>query len=141
MNISEVAKKSGLPVKTIRYYEDIGLIAPERGENGYRAFVQADLHKLAFIARARSLGFTIEACRSLLKLYVDRDRASADVKRIASAHLQDIDRKRAELTEMRDTLAHLTEACAGNDRPDCPILAGLANAPEPGGQKESSGSA
>lgn len=129
MNISEVAKKSGLPVKTIRYYEDIGLIAPDRGANGYRAFAQADLHKLAFIARARSLGFTIEDCRSLLKLYVDRDRASADVKRIASAHLEDIDRKRAELTEMRNTLAHLIDACAGNDRPDCPILAGLAEAP------------
>lgn len=127
MNISDVAEKSGLPVKTIRYYEDIGLIAPARGTNGYRSFVPADLHKLAFIGRARSLGFTIQECRNLLTLYNDRDRASADVKRIATAHLQDIDRKRAELKEMRDTLAHLVEACAGNDRPDCPILAGLAD--------------
>lgn len=127
MNISEVSGKSGLPVKTIRYYEDIGLITPARGANGYRAFQDTDLHKLAFIGRARSLGFTIEDCRSLLKLYNDRDRASADVKRIAEAHLQDIDRKRAELTEMRNTLAHLIDACAGNDRPDCPILAGLAH--------------
>lgn len=128
MNISQVAEKAGLPVKTIRYYEEIGLISPPRGENGYRAFGDNDLHKLAFIGRARSLGFTIEDCRSLLKLYNDRDRASADVKRIAEAHLKDIDRKRAELTEMRNTLAHLIDACAGNDRPECPILSGLAEA-------------
>lgn len=127
MNISDVAERSGLPVKTIRYYEDIGLISPARGANGYRTFVSNDLHKLAFIGRARSLGFTIQDCRDLLKLYDDRDRASADVKRIATAHLREIDRKRAELKDMRDTLAHLIEACAGNDRPDCPILAGLAD--------------
>ena len=126
MNISQVGKETGLPVKTIRYYEEIGLITPGRSENGYRQFAQDDLHKLAFIGRARSLGFTIEDCRSLLKLYNDRQRASADVKQIALAHLEDIDRKRAELKEMRDTLAHLIEACAGNDRPDCPILTGLA---------------
>lgn len=127
MNISDVARKSGLPVKTIRYYEDIGLISPARSENGYRSFVGNDLHKLAFIGRARSLGFTIQECRDLLMLYNDQDRASADVKKIAMAHLEDIDRKRAELKEMRDTLAHLVAACAGNDRPDCPILAGLAH--------------
>lgn len=126
MNISQVGKKTGLPVKTIRYYEEIGLITPDRSENGYRSFAPNDLHKLAFIGRARSLGFTIEDCRSLLKLYNDRQRASADVKEIALAHLEDIDRKRAELKEMRDTLAHLVDACAGNDRPDCPILKGLA---------------
>jgi len=126
MNISQVASEAGLPVKTIRYYEDIGLITPDRGENGYRQFAETDLHKLAFIGRARSLGFTIEDCRSLLRLYNDRDRASADVKRIAQAHLDEIDQKRAELKEMRDTLAHLVDACAGNDRPDCPILASLS---------------
>lgn len=126
MNISQVSKHAGLPTKTIRYYEDIGLISPARSENGYRAFAEADLHKLNFIGRARSLGFTIEDCRSLLELYNDRDRASADVKQIALTHLQEIDRKRAELKDMRDTLAHLVQACAGNDRPDCPILSGLA---------------
>ena len=107
MNISDVAERAGLPVKTIRYYEDIGLIQPARGANGYRRFGEADLHKLAFIGRARSLGFTIEDCRSLLRLYNDRSRASADVKRLAQSHLEDIDRKRAELKQMRDTLAHL----------------------------------
>lgn len=132
MNISQVAERAGLPVKTIRYYEEINLISPSRSENGYRIFADADLHKLTFIARARSLGFTIEDCRSLLELYNDRARASADVKRIAQAHLDDIDRKVAELTEMRETLAHLIHACAGNDRPDCPILMGLAGKDEPG---------
>ena len=125
MNISEVSKLTGLPVKTIRYYEEIGLISPRRSGNGYRSFSKPDLHKLAFLGRSRSLGFGIEACRSLLKLYNDRDRASADVKKIATAHLAEIDRKMSELTEMRDTLAHLVAACAGNERPDCPILADL----------------
>ena len=125
MNISQVAERSGLPVKTIRYYEEIGLIAPARSANGYRAFNEKDLHRLAFIGRARSLGFGIESCRDLLALYNDRDRASADVKSIALTHLDEIDRKIAELTDMRKTLAHLVSACAGNDRPDCPILADL----------------
>ncbi|WP_299672553.1 Cu(I)-responsive transcriptional regulator [uncultured Roseobacter sp.] len=126
MNISDVASHTGLPVKTIRYYEDIGLITPARSANGYRDFSDSDLHKLAFIGRARSLGFGIEACRDLLRLYNDQTRASADVKRLAQSHLSEIDRKIAELGQMRDTLSHLIDACAGNDRPDCPILADLA---------------
>ncbi|WP_298968757.1 Cu(I)-responsive transcriptional regulator [uncultured Roseobacter sp.] len=127
MNISDVAERTGLPVKTIRYYEDIDLISPGRGANGYRQFSQADLHKLAFLGRARSLGFGIEACRSLLRLYNDQTRASADVKALAQEHLAEIDQKIAELGQMRDTLSHLIAACAGNDRPDCPILADLAS--------------
>lgn len=126
MNISDVAQKSRVPVKTIRYYEDIGLISLARDANGYRSFAANDVHKLAFIGRARSLGFTIQDCRGLLKLYDDRNRASADVKRIATAHLHEIDRKLADLKDMRDTLSHLVQACAGNDRPECPILAGLS---------------
>lgn len=126
MNISEVAERSGLPAKTIRYYEDIGMIQPSRGANGYRRFSQDDLHRLAFIGRARSLGFGLEDCRGLLALYNDRSRASADVKAIATSKLEEIDRKLAELTEMRKTLAHLVSACAGNERPDCPILQDLA---------------
>ncbi|WP_299825926.1 Cu(I)-responsive transcriptional regulator [uncultured Roseobacter sp.] len=126
MNISDVASSTGLPVKTIRYYEDIGLIAPARSANGYRQFSDSDLHKLAFIGRARSLGFGIDACRDLLRLYNDQTRASADVKKLAQSHLNEIDRKIAELGQMRATLSHLVEACAGNDRPDCPILADLA---------------
>ncbi|GGE48717.1 MULTISPECIES: Cu(I)-responsive transcriptional regulator [Alphaproteobacteria] len=126
MNIGDVADLSGLPAKTIRYYEDIGLVEPLRSANGYRSFRQSDVHKLAFLGRARALGFTIEDCRSLLKLYADTDRASAEVKQIAEEHLDRIDRKIAELTEMRATLSHLVDACAGDHRPNCPILADLA---------------
>ena len=126
MNIGDVASFSGLPAKTIRYYEDIGLVQPLRSANGYRSFRQSDVHKLAFLSRARALGFTIEDCRSLLKLYADTERASSEVKQIAPEHLARIDQKIAELTEMRATLAHLVDACAGDHRPDCPILADLA---------------
>ena len=130
MNIKDAAERSGLPAKTIRYYEDIGLIRPARSANGYRSFSGADLHKLAFLGRARSLGFSIEDCRTLMALYEDRGRASADVKRLAEDHLDRIDRKLAELAAMRATLADLVQACAGDGRPDCPILADLAGSPE-----------
>ncbi|KAF0170850.1 MAG: MerR family transcriptional regulator [Rhodobacteraceae bacterium] len=126
MNISQVAQASGLPAKTIRYYEEIGLIRPMRGENGYRAFRDSDLHKLAFLGRARSLGFSIEECRALLALYEDRDRASGDVKALAVGHLARIRVKIAELHAMEATLAELIDACSGDARPDCPILSGLA---------------
>lgn len=128
MNIGDVAKHAGLPAKTIRYYEDIGLIEPDRGANGYRDFSDSDLHKLRFLGHARSLGFSIEDCRGLLALYEDKGRASADVKHIAEEHLAKIDAKIAELQAMRHTLAHLVKACAGDDRPDCPILTDLATA-------------
>ena len=127
MNIKDVAERSGLPAKTIRYYEEIGLIRPLRGANGYRAFRESDLHKLSFLGRARGLGFTIEECRRLLALYEDRDRASADVKALAEAHLQAMERKIAELRAMQATLRDLVAGCAGDDRPDCPILTGLAD--------------
>jgi Cu(I)-responsive transcriptional regulator len=132
MNIGDVAEHSGLPAKTIRYYEDIGLIRPHRGENGYRRFGEADMHKLAFLARARSLGFTIEECRAPMALYEDRDRASADVKQLAAEHLSQIERKIAELRSMHGTLAQLVERCHGDDRPDCPILDDLAGEDCPG---------
>jgi Cu(I)-responsive transcriptional regulator len=126
MNISEVSKRAGLPAKTIRYYEEIGLVSPARSGNGYRSFRESDLHKLAFLGRARALGFSIEDCRNLMTLYEDRGRASSDVKAIASEHLVAIDAKLAELSQMRNTLADLVSSCAGDDRPDCPILADLA---------------
>ena len=126
MNIGDVATLSGLPAKTIRYYEDIGLVKPLRSSNGYRTFRESDAHKLAFLGRARALGFTIEDCRNLLALYEDEERASAEVKEIAKQHLERIDGKIKELKEMRATLAHLVEECAGDHRPDCPILADLA---------------
>ncbi|MGB8812614.1 MAG: Cu(I)-responsive transcriptional regulator [Paracoccaceae bacterium] len=126
MNISEVAAKAGLPAKTIRYYEDIGLIRPMRTDNGYRAFRDSDLHKLAFLGRARSLGFSIKDCRTLLALYEDRGRASADVKAIARDHLERIEAKIVELRAMQDTLSTLVASCAGDQRPECPILNDLA---------------
>lgn len=126
MNIGDVSRLSGLPTKTIRYYEDIGLVEPLRTDNGYRSFRQSDLHKLAFLGRARSLGFSIDDCRNLLALYNDRTRASVDVKAIAKDHLSRIDQKLAELTEMHGTLTHLINECTGDHRPDCPILADLA---------------
>lgn len=126
MNIKEVAARAGLPAKTIRYYEEIGLIRPLRAANGYRAFRDSDLHKLAFLGRARSLGFTIEECRALLALYEDKARASADVKALAQSHLEQIAAKIEELKAMQATLSDLVSACAGDHRPDCPILTGLA---------------
>lgn len=122
MNIGDVASQSGLPAKTIRYYEDIGLIRPKRDGNGYRAFDTTELHKLTFLARSRSLGFTIEDCKALLALYEDRERASADVKLLAEEHLSRIARKIAELEAMHVTLSRLVNKCHGDDRPDCPIL-------------------
>lgn len=126
MNIGDVAERSGLPAKTIRYYEDIGLIRPHRSANGYRCFAETDLHKLAFLARARTLGFTIEDCRTLLGLYEDETRASADVKQLAQEHLSMIEAKITDLEAMRDTLTELVQCCAGDTRPDCPILRDLA---------------
>ena len=122
MNISDVADQTKLPAKTIRYYEDIGLVRPARGENGYRVFVERDLHKLRFLGRARALGFSIEDCRALLALYEDDTRSSADVCAIAQRHLAEIETKIADLNTMRNTLTHLVDTCAGDDRPDCPIL-------------------
>ncbi|ATF19725.1 Cu(I)-responsive transcriptional regulator [Phaeobacter gallaeciensis] len=132
MNIGDVASRSGLPAKTIRYYEDIGLIKPRRSENGYRCFAETDLHKLAFLGRARALGFTIEDCRTLLALYEDESRASADVKQLAQEHLDKINIKIADLEAMRDTLSELVTCCAGDNRPDCPILRDLSQPPEVG---------
>ncbi len=126
MNIGEVAARTGLPAKTIRYYEEIGLVSPLRDVNGYRAFRESDRHKLAFLARARALGFSIEDCRALLALYEDDHRASADVKRLAERHLEKIEEKIRTLEAMRETLSELVEACAGDHRPDCPILKGLS---------------
>ncbi len=130
MNIGDVAKASGVPAKTIRYYEDIGLIRPLRGANGYRAFQDSDVHKLIFLGRARALGFSIADCRALLQLYEDDSRSSAEVKEIAQGHLAEIEEKLRDLSAMRATLSELISCCAGDDRPDCPILDRLAEPEE-----------
>lgn len=132
MNIGEIAARADLPAKTIRYYEEIGLVSPRRDANGYRAFSERDLHVLTFLGRARTLGFSIEDCRTLLRLWEDEDRASADVRRVAKQHLEDIEAKIANLLSMRDTLEELIHACSGDMRPNCPILRDLETAPAAG---------
>jgi len=126
MNIGVVARKSGLPAKTIRYYEDIGLVKADRKPNGYRDYSNEHLNTLRFLARARSLGFSIEDCRQLLSLYEDRDRASSDVRTLAISHIREVERKIEELEGIRATLSSLVDACQGDQRPDCPILSDLA---------------
>ena len=131
MNIGEAAAATGLPAKTLRYYEEIGLVAPLREANGYRRYRPADVQKLGLVARARALGFSIEDCRALLALWTDRGRASADVKRIAEGHLAEIAAKVAALQSMQAVLERLVASCAGDHRPDCPILEGLARPDTP----------
>lgn len=126
MNIGSASQKSELPPKTIRYYEDIGLLKPQRAENGYRDYSMSDVHKLRFLQRSRGLGFSVEECRQLLALYEDKDRASADVKSMAQSKLQEIDRKITELLELQHTLKHLVAHCHGDERPDCPILESMS---------------
>ena len=129
MNIARAADECGLPPKTIRYYEDIGLVVADRQANGYRDYSERHIHLLRFLNRARGLGFSIEECRTLLSLYEDTSRASADVRALASAKISEIDRKLAELQSMRATLGHLVEECHGDNRPDCPILNDLSGEP------------
>ncbi|MDE1935976.1 Cu(I)-responsive transcriptional regulator [Bradyrhizobium sp.] len=123
ISIGEAASRSGVPPKTIRYYEEIGLIAPaERLENRYRAYDEKDVQTLRFIQRARRLGFSLKEVAALLALYRDRRRASRDVKRLALARVAELDRKIAEMKAIRNTIADLAEHCRGDQRPECPIL-------------------
>lgn len=123
MNIGEAAERSGVPAKTIRYYESIGLIGPAiRSENHYRSYSDADVATLRLVGRARRLGFSIEDLKNLVALYRDRHRASADVKALAQLHIARLDRKLAELQTVRAALADLVERCHGDELPECPIL-------------------
>ena len=126
MNIGRAAELTDLPAKTIRFYEEIELIKPSRASNGYRDYSDDDIHRLKFLQRARSLGFSIDECRALFSLYEDEDRASADVKAIALTKIDAVDAKIRELQSLRDTLSHLAETCNGDNRPDCPIIRDLA---------------
>lgn len=130
MNIGDAASASGVSAKMIRYYEETGLIPPAaRTASGYRIYSDQDVHMLRFIRRARDLGFSVEGIGELLGLWRDRARQSADVKRLALAHVADLRLKIAELQDMAATLENLADCCHGNDRPDCPILKEL-EAPE-----------
>lgn len=137
MNIGRAAAASGISAKMIRYYESVGLIPPaRRSEAGYRHYTETAVHELRFIRRARDLGFSVEAIHDLLALWRDKQRASADVKRIALAHVDELEARIAALQDMADTLKRLAEHCHGDDRPDCPILGGLgaqSHAPDSAG--------
>lgn len=128
MNIGRASTASGVSQRMIRHYEQIALIpAPVRRAGGFRDYSDADIHRLRFIANARDLGFPIEEIRSLLDLWNDNKRLSADVKALAEARAADLTRKASALTSMRDALLKLAGNCQGDERPDCPILSHLAN--------------
>ena len=128
MNIGQAARRSGLSAKMIRHYESIGLIQPAtRSDSGYRLYRSDDLHRLAFIKRARDLGFSLEEVGRLLTLWQDRGRASADVKALAKQHILALDERIEALVSLRDTLGELVAHCQGDDRPDCSILRDLGN--------------
>ncbi|UUA74953.1 Cu(I)-responsive transcriptional regulator [Cellvibrio sp. QJXJ] len=128
MNIGQAAKATGVTAKMIRHYETIGLIAQShRTEAGYRQYSSTDLHNLRFIKSARSLGFSLNDIEQLLSLWQAKDRASADVKVLAQHHLDALSAKILELTQMRDTIQKLVAHCQGDQRPDCPIINGLAH--------------
>ncbi|HET9429209.1 MAG TPA: Cu(I)-responsive transcriptional regulator [Allosphingosinicella sp.] len=131
MKIGDVARRTGLPAKTVRYYEQIGLVTPARRDNDYRDYGDKELHELRFVGSARALGFSIDECRHLLDLYRNKARASADVRSAAMTHIREIRTKIADLKKMERTLTNLVDACHGNDRPDCPIIEGLLQPSQP----------
>lgn len=123
MNIGEAAAASGVSAKMIRYYEETGLIPPAgRTASGYRTYGAKEVQILRFVRRARDLGFPMEKVADLLALWRDRSRASADVKHLAEAQVQALEDRIREMQEMKAALEHLVHSCAGDDRPDCPIL-------------------
>lgn len=130
MNIGEAAKASGVSAKMIRYYESIGLIrSAHRTESNYRIYGPDEVHVLRFIKRSRNLGFSLDETATLLGLWRDKSRASADVKRIAAGHVEELQGRISAMQEMVATLKHLVHCCSGDDRPNCPILNDLAKVP------------
>jgi MerR family transcriptional regulator, copper efflux regulator len=129
MQIGEAAARSGVSAKMIRYYEDIGLVPRSaRRPQGYRDYDDQDVHRLRFVARARDLGFTIKEIAELLRLYSNRRRSSADVKRVALRHVAELEAKIRMMRQLKRTIQHLADRCRGDDRPECPILEDLASA-------------
>jgi len=128
MNIGEAAARSGVSTKMVRHYESLGLLPRvARTEAGYRQYGNNEVHTLRFIRRARDLGFSMAEIGELLKLWSNRRRASSDVRRIAERHVADLERRIAEMTSMKRTLAHLIHGCHGDERPECPILDELSH--------------
>ena len=136
MNIGQASKASGVTTKMIRYYDEIGLVRPSaRTDANYREYDEREINELRFIRRARSLGFSTPEITQLLSLWRDRVRPSREVKAIAERHLADLDARIAEMQAMADSLRHLSHCCAGDDRPDCPILADLTQGALPSDPK------
>ena len=128
MNIGKAATLSGLTVKAVRYYSDIGIIKPYvNGNTGYRDFSEPDLAKLQFVAKARKFDFSLDDCRELLALYENTERTSKEVKALTLEKIVEIDTKLTELKMLREQLSTLASACQGDDRPDCPILDALSD--------------
>jgi MerR family copper efflux transcriptional regulator len=129
MNIGQAAQASGVTAKMIRYYESIGLIsAANRTDAGYRQYTDRDVQTLRFIKRSRDLGFSIDRIKTLLGLWEDRGRKSADVKKLARQYIAELDRDIEKLQTIRNELQNLANSCQGDHRPDCPILDELATA-------------
>ena len=127
VHIGEAARASGVSAKMVRHYEALGLLGDvARTEAGYRQYTPADVHTLRFIKRGRELGFSMAEIAELVSLWRDRQRASADVKRVAAAHVADLENRIAALQDMRRTLQNLLQHCHGDARPECPILDELA---------------
>ncbi|KQP48885.1 transcriptional regulator [Methylobacterium sp. Leaf399] len=126
MNIGQAAQASGVSAKMIRHYEAIGLVPQaDRRDSGYRDYGTADLHRFRFIRHARDLGFSLERIKVLLGLWSDPERSNAEVKAIAKAHIQELEGRARQLQEMAEALRSLADACDGDGRPDCPIIASL----------------
>ena len=126
MNIGQASRASGVSTKMIRYYENVGLIRPAaRTQSNYRDFGERELNELQFVKRARTFGFSVEEISRLLELWRNQGRPSRDVKAIAQRHVEELEARIAEMQAMVETLAHLADSCAGDERPDCPILANL----------------
>ena len=126
MNIGEAARRAMLNPKTVRLYEDIKLVVPSRAGNGYRIYNENEVHRLRFIQRSRSLGFTLDECRELLSLYDNPNRSSADVKKIAVDRINHVNAKISGLQSLKNTLLELADRCDGDDKPVCPILDDLS---------------
>ena len=126
MNIGQAAGLTGVPAKTIRYYESAGLLLPTRSDGNYRVYGEREIQVLRFIQKARRLGFTVKEVENLLLLWQDKHRTSAQVRALAAAHIEEIDRKLEELKRIRETLQTLVRRCHGDERPDCPIIEELA---------------
>lgn len=126
MNIGELSKISGVSDKMIRHYESIGLLPKaKRSESGYRQYSEKDAHNLIFIKRSRQLGFSTAEIKTLIGLWKNKSRTSKEVKKLATTHLEELEKKISDLQEMADSIRHLVHCCSGDDRPECPILENL----------------